>query len=54
MALSEDGFVEGMYHETYPVFSVQFHPERMCFHHASDRYVDGSRILTEFLKLCSN
>ena len=53
MAESEDGFVEAMYHEKLPVFSTQFHPERMCYEHADDRYVDGSRILEEFLKLCA-
>ena len=53
MAESEDGFVEAMYHEKLPVFSTQFHPERMCYDHADDRYVDGSLIIKEFLKLCA-
>lgn len=53
MAESEDGFVEAMYHEKLPVFSTQFHPERMCFQYASDRFVDGAPILREFLKLCA-
>ena len=52
MARSEDGFVEAMYHESLPIFSTQFHPERMCFGFASDRFVDGSLIIREFLKLC--
>ena len=54
MATSEDGFVEAMYHESLPVFSTQFHPERMCFDFASDRFVDGSLILEEFLRRCEN
>ena len=53
MATSEDGFVEAMYHESLPVFSTQFHPERMCYDFADDRYADGSLILKEFLKRCA-
>lgn len=52
MARSADGFVEGMYHESLPVFSTQFHPERMCFEFSDTKYADGSLVLREFLKNC--
>lgn len=46
---SDDGVVEGAYHESLPVWSVQWHPERMCFaRHRSDT-VDGSLLLRFFL-----
>lgn len=49
---SDDGVVEGMEHETLPLFSVQWHPERMCFDHARPDTVDGSVVLARFLELC--
>ena len=49
---SEDGVVEAMEHESLPVWSVQFHPERMCFLHKRDDTVDGSRIFRFFLDKC--
>ena len=47
-----DGVVEALEHETLPVFTVQFHPERMCFGFASDKYVDGSKIIRHFIDMC--
>lgn len=49
---SPEGIVEAMYHEELPVWSVQFHPERMCFAHKRDDTVDGSRLLGWFLDQC--
>lgn len=51
---SDDGVVEGLVHESLPVFSVQFHPERMCFDFAREDTVDGSLVLRRFLAMCSD
>ena len=48
-AYADDGIVEAMYHETLPVYCVQFHPERMCFGHKRDDTVDGSKVLQFFI-----
>ncbi|MBE5772764.1 MAG: gamma-glutamyl-gamma-aminobutyrate hydrolase family protein [Clostridiales bacterium] len=50
---SDDGVIEAMYHESLPVISVQWHPERMCFDHARTDTVDGSLVLRHFLDMCS-
>ena len=51
-ARSEDGVIEGMEHESLPVWSVQFHPERMCFKHRREDTADGSRLFRCFLEQC--
>ena len=51
---SADGVIEGMHHACGYVFSVQWHPERMCFKHQRDDTVDGSKVLAWFLKRCGN
>ena len=51
---SDDGVVEAMYHETLPVISVQWHPERMCFDHQREDTVNGSLVLSYFLDMCRN
>ncbi|MDD6326514.1 MAG: gamma-glutamyl-gamma-aminobutyrate hydrolase family protein [Lachnospiraceae bacterium] len=51
-AVSEDGVKEALFHETFPIWSVQFHPERMCFAHKRADAVDGSRVLDFFLEKC--
>lgn len=50
---SDDGIAEAMYHEKLPVWSVQWHPERMCFGFRSDDYADGGIILKWFLDRCA-
>lgn len=50
---SDDGVIEAMYHESLPVISVQWHPERMCFDHQRDDTVDGSAVLRYFLDMCA-
>lgn len=52
MAVSDDGVVEAMYHETLPILCTQFHPERMCLSFADDRYADGAKIIGAFVDLC--
>lgn len=49
---AEDGVVEAMKHESLPVISVQWHPERMCFSYAREDTVDGSAVLQYFLDMC--
>ena len=47
-----DGVVEALEHETLPVWSVQFHPERMGFAHRREDTVDGSLLIRFFLEQC--
>ena len=49
---SEDGVAEAMHHRSDFVFSVQWHPERMCFRHRREDTVDGSIVLRWFLRQC--
>ncbi len=49
---SGDGVVEALEHEMLPVWSVQWHPERMCFANARTDTVDGSLALRYFLQQC--
>lgn len=51
---AEDGVAEALEHESLPVWSVQFHPERMCFDRARADTVDGSLLFRFFLKKCEN
>ena len=50
---SDDGVIEALRHGTLPVFSVQWHPERMCLERAREDAVDGSVVLRHFLKMCA-
>lgn len=49
-ALSDDGIVEALEHESLPIFSTQYHPERMCYQKKRDDTVDGGPIFEYFLK----
>lgn len=49
---SSDGVVEAMHHRCGYVYSVQWHPERMCFSHRREDTVDGSVVLNWFLERC--
>lgn len=49
---SESGIVEGMEHSSLPVFSVQFHPERMTGQHIRPDTVNGKAIFDHFISLC--
>lgn len=51
-AWTEDGVVEAVEHETLPLISVQFHPERMTGNLARPDAVDGGKIFRAFLELC--
>ena len=47
-----DGVIEGLAHETLPILTVQWHPERMCLAHAREDTVDGSWLFQYFLEKC--
>ena len=49
---SDDGVVEALAHETLPVRCVQWHPERLCFGFRTEKAVDGSLVLRQFLEQC--
>ena len=53
-ARSEDGVVEAMEHETLPLITVQFHPERMTGRHAREGLAEGSAVFRHFLNLCGS
>ena len=50
-ARSEGGVVEAVEHETLPLISVQFHPERMTGALARPDTVDGGEIFRAFMEL---
>ena len=49
---SADGVVEACRHVRYPVYSVQWHPERMCLARARADTVDGGALFRWFIGLC--
>lgn len=49
---AEDGTIEAMEHETFPIFCVQFHPERMSFSNRRSDTINGAPIFERFLRLC--
>ena len=51
---TEDGVIEACRHIRCPVFSVQWHPERMCLARARADTVDGSALFRWFIDLCRN
>lgn len=52
-ARSEDGIIEAIEHETLPIFSVQFHPERMRGDSPNPAMgPDGTKLFEYLLSLC--
>lgn len=49
---SESGIVEGLEHDSLPVFSVQFHPERMAYEKRRPDTVDGAPLFRHLIALC--
>ena len=48
VSFAPDGVVESSEHDTLPILTVQFHPERMCYAHAREDTVDGKLIFEWF------
>jgi putative glutamine amidotransferase len=46
---TEDGVIEACHHRDAAVYSVQWHPERMCFDRTRTDTVDGAGILRWFV-----
>lgn len=53
-AYAADGTVEAMVHESLPILSVQWHPERMAFALSRPDTVNGKEIFKYFSLLCAN
>ena len=49
---AKDGVVEGMHHKDLPIYSVQWHPERMCLKHERSDTVNGLPVLRFFCGIC--
>lgn len=49
---SESGVIEAVEHSTFPLLSVQFHPERMTGGRARPDTVDGKAIFDRFINMC--
>ncbi len=48
---ADDGVIEGIRHERFPIFGVQWHPERMTDAHPNPDTVDGGALFRYFLSL---
>lgn len=46
---STDGLIEAIHHVEFPVYAVQWHPERMCLKNARTDTVDGLRLFAYFV-----
>ncbi|MPL95164.1 putative glutamine amidotransferase [bioreactor metagenome] len=51
-AWSESGLVEALEHENLPVFSFQFHPERISYYRRRPDACDCASIFEHFIALC--
>lgn len=49
----EDGIIESMHHELLPIYSVQWHPERMCLDWEREDTVNGLPVLQFFCRVCT-
>ena len=45
-------YVEAIEHTSLPIFSVQWHPEAMCFDRRREDTVDGAKIFEHFVTMC--
>jgi putative glutamine amidotransferase len=48
----QDKYIEAIEHTEFPIFAVQWHPERTCFSMARNDTCDGSKLFEYFIKLC--
>ncbi|MDO4198503.1 MAG: gamma-glutamyl-gamma-aminobutyrate hydrolase family protein [Erysipelotrichaceae bacterium] len=56
-AVSDDGVIEALEHESLPVFTVQFHPERMNYNVSTNSSIDpdidkGYKLINYFIDFC--
>ena len=49
-AVSDDGVTEAIYHESLPIYGVQWHPERMSLKNRREDTVDGLPVFKWFAK----
>ena len=49
IAMADNETIEGIVHKEFPIFGVQWHPERMCFSNKREDTADGSLLLASFL-----
>ena len=52
MTSSDGKTVEGLKHKHLPIFSVQWHPERMCCTRARNDTINGKTIFEYFINMC--
>ena len=52
VAVSDDDVIEAVWHESLSVWGVQWHPERMGFHHPRTDTVNGEALMRRFVELC--
>ena len=50
-AISDDGIIEALEHQTLPIFAVQWHPERMICGLCSDLSTDHLMLFSHFIKV---
>ena len=48
----DNKIIEGIKHQTLPIFGVQWHPERMCFSRKRNDTVDGRFLFEYFIGMC--
>ena len=51
---TEDGTIEAIHHAILPVYSVQWHPERMCLEWEREDTVNGLPVLEFFSRVCGS
>ncbi len=47
-----DGVIEGIEHNTLPIYGYQWHPERVSLSRKRDGVVDGMKVIEDFIALC--
>ena len=47
-----DGVVDGVEHESMPIFGVQWHPERLSLDKKREGVVDGLKVIQHFVDMC--
>ncbi len=53
VTLTAGDIIEGIEHESLPIFAVQFHPERMCLTQKRNDTDNGIKIFEHFIGMCT-